>query len=235
MPKQVEVTEKQAHVYSKHATLLQDVLKKDADFQQQTVKVSSLRRPSGLHRRTELRLNRNSDKRSPEALVRSVDDNEGMFQQGRYVSDRPIDRTSLEYENDPGLVGTKIIKKGLQFAEPITHPPLKKESFSSPDTYSRVSDREGAYGYFKDDVCQGDVNRKSELNDVFDAIKENERKDGQPYYYDDQMGTYHYPFGKKLDTSSVAQKGENSELIHKNGNEYYDESGEFIFRTPNER
>ena len=235
MSEQVEATKVQAHVYSKPATLLQDYLKKDAECQQQTAKVSSLRRLSGLRRRTELRLRRNSDE--PETLVRSFDDNDRtsqIFQQGRHVSDVSIDRT-LKDENDPGLLGTKkIIKKGLQFAELKTRPSLEKNR-TPPNTYSRVSDREGAYGYFKDDVCQGDVNRKSELSDMFATIKENEKKEGQPYFYDEKMGTYHYPLGKKLDKSSLAQKGENSESIHKNGDEYYDESGEFMFRTPKER
>ena len=235
MSEQVEATEIQARVYSKPATLLQDVLKKDADYQEQTTKVSSLRRLNGLRRRTELRPRRNSDQ--PETLVRSVDGNDRasrIFQQGRHASDASIDQT-LKDENDPGFLGTKIIKKGQQFAELESHPSLKKNNFTPPNTYGRVSDREGAYGYFRDDVYQGDVNRKSELGDMFATIKKNEKKDGQPYFYDEKMGTYHYPFGKKLDKSNLVQKGENSESIHKKGDEYYDESGEFMFRTPKER
>ena len=148
-------------------------------------------------------------------------------------SDTAISRGKTQ--SDAGMEGTqKIPSPGLPYAELMKM--VKRETDTLPPKFDtpRMERNQGtsAYGYF---TGVAEVNKDS---DEVDSLRKPKVEDGTAYIYDEQTG-YQYPYGKQereLQPIKVAkttkQKVVDKEVLIKKGNAYYDEHGEFVFRTP---
>ena len=201
--------------------------------QQRELPRTSLRRNSTLRRRKVSLPAEIAQQRSIQNILCSDDNLEDMavmFRKDYKVEDSSV--TPVSEETDPGLAGTKkILSKGVSYKElmkPVR--PDDKYAFSgSSSNSSPFPDRRGAYGYFRDETVDKRSEKRSARNEMLETIEHNEKQDGQPYYYDEETGTYQYPYGRKLES---VQTNNSSEPIYKKGNEFYDETGQFLFKTP---
>ena len=214
------------------ATLLQSAVREDV---KREIRQSCLRRNSTLRRRKVSLPPEIQEQRQLQNMLHSENDLEDVAAMHRKdYKDRDTAVTPVVDETDTGLAGTKkILCRGVSYTELMKPVPPKNQL----DSFSRGSpftNRQGAYGYFRDKTSEKQSTKRSAFREMRETVEHNERQDGQAYYYHEETGTYEYPFGKKVERLETEENSGSSGGIRKKGNEYYDEMGKFLFKTPPE-